>query len=269
MTPSTGQFPPNEKKLPVAPCGARKARPGAYTIIELLTVIAIIGILITILVPSFTAVRLTMKRKLSQSAINTIDAACNAYYNDFHDYPPSRDDRAGSPYRNWSGGELIALLLLGYAPDVGNDGSPRTGLSPIQETDLSNDDGQAGFGYRLHARGKTYGPYGGTEKLSLARGGNAYIFKDALDNDILYYKFGNYEKGGDIVHYDADHNPGPDQDFLDPPGGTPSPYTCNQDGRYYRRDFILISPGPDGRFNERRLSASDDVTNMVTSLDRM
>lgn len=71
-------------------------RPSAFTLVELLTVIFIIGLLIAILIPSLGAARNTAKKLSSQKTLSSIDAGLQLFRNDHekdfpqtNGYPPS------------------------------------------------------------------------------------------------------------------------------------------------------------------------------------
>ena len=64
----------------------------AFTLIELLCVIAIIGILAAILFPILTRARETAKRTTCTSNLRTIGQAISLYASDFDDYYPRADD---------------------------------------------------------------------------------------------------------------------------------------------------------------------------------
>jgi len=89
-----------------------------FTTIELLTVIAIIGMLVAILVPAMNMVRNTAKRTQQKAQLTSIDVALMTFKSDYGNYPPS-DWKAGSGY---CGAQKLceALLgwdLLGFHPD--------------------------------------------------------------------------------------------------------------------------------------------------------
>ena len=187
------------------------------------------------LLPSLNRFRLVAAKAKTQSAINLIDGACRYYFNDFDDYPPSKD----ANYSGWTGSELLVLFLTGYGPDASG---------PFPSADLSADDGVEGYGFRLAKRGDVYGPYNGTEKLDV-RSDPRPEFVDtfgAFGNPILYYRWTG-------SNYDSDHN----NDDPDDPNN----YAQNTDGAYYRTDFILISRGNNTDWNAPLEADSDDVTN--------
>ncbi len=81
-------------------CGSKKGRQmetrrKAFTIVEILTVITIIALLVGILIPAITKVRMMVKEMQQKAQFNTITLAIGAFKNDFGYYPPSfsRDSR--------------------------------------------------------------------------------------------------------------------------------------------------------------------------------
>ncbi len=64
-------------------------RPGAFTLIELLIVIAIISILASIAVPNFVHAQVRAKLARVQSDLQTISTALEAYASDVGEYPPN------------------------------------------------------------------------------------------------------------------------------------------------------------------------------------
>jgi type II secretory pathway pseudopilin PulG len=65
----------------------RKSRQEAFTLIELLTVIGIIVLLVAILLPVVSAVRLKAYVVNTQQQMSVIQAACQSYFHDFNAYP--------------------------------------------------------------------------------------------------------------------------------------------------------------------------------------
>ena len=77
--------------------GNRKARRG-FTLVEMLTVVAIVAILVAILVPAVSAVRKNARATATRGAIQTISTGISAYQADQRvggSYPPSRSDEPG------------------------------------------------------------------------------------------------------------------------------------------------------------------------------
>jgi prepilin-type N-terminal cleavage/methylation domain-containing protein len=90
-----------------------------FTVVELLTVVAIIAILVAVLVPSLTAVRSLAKETKQKSQLTTIALAIEAFKNDYGDYPPSYY-WLGAPYPppaagfGYCGAQKLAEALLGW-----------------------------------------------------------------------------------------------------------------------------------------------------------
>jgi hypothetical protein len=70
------------------------------------------------------------------------------------------------------------LYLTGYGADTAGNGTP-TG-------DMLNSDGKQGYGFRLRAQGRDYGPYGGAETFEKGQVGGYPVFVDAWGAPIGY-----------------------------------------------------------------------------------
>ncbi|MHC4715383.1 MAG: type II secretion system protein, partial [Planctomycetota bacterium] len=118
-------------RTPNNPTAATRREPKAFTLLELMTVVLIIGLVLTILMPTLAQVRTMFLSRKTQHIINLISHACAAYRSDIENYPADA----------W---ELVQAL-----------------------TGRDDGDDKKGYGFRLVERGKVYGPYGGTEKLRI------------------------------------------------------------------------------------------------------
>ncbi len=88
----------------------------AFTLIELLTVIAIIGILAAILIPVVGAVRLSAREAKSLSNLRQIGVSLHLYADEHNDrFPPGYFFRPGEGERIWTT-ELLPYLGLEAAP---------------------------------------------------------------------------------------------------------------------------------------------------------
>src|SRR5688572_31182366 len=65
--------------------------PSAFTLIELITVIAIIAILMSLLFPVLAAAREHTRRGKAKTVAKVIVNACKNYANDYGKYPPIPD----------------------------------------------------------------------------------------------------------------------------------------------------------------------------------
>lgn len=103
-------------------------RPG-FTLVELLTVIAIISLLIGILVPSLSRARDQAKAAQTSGQISSLTKACEMFFNDFQGYPQSSGQNPFEQSANarLAGAQWLALTLVGtdrrgyVKPETRND----------------------------------------------------------------------------------------------------------------------------------------------------
>ena len=81
---------------------AHPATREAFTLIELLIVVAIIGILAAIAVPNFLHAQIRSKIARVQAELHTVSVAVEAYAVDRGGYPPDADDRPGFDPAYWN-----------------------------------------------------------------------------------------------------------------------------------------------------------------------
>ena len=215
------------------------SRRRGFSLVELLVVVGVIMLLVGILMPSFNRAKMSMKKSASRANLSMIEQGCRQFYNDFKQvYPPSNNSDMGG----LDGRHLIVVYMTGYAddkPTANPDGTPGS--------DLSDDDGKTGWGWRTETRGRVHGPYHGTESIKIASdGGVKKVFLDAFGQSIYYYR---YDSG-----YNAGHNSNTGPDYL---GDLPT----------YRRDFVLMSKGPDEEWGEfsgsKPETGFDDINNFA------
>lgn len=209
--------------------GLKQCRAAAFTLVEMLAVIAIIGLLIGILVPAVSNARYQAQGARTQGLLSSLGDGCEQFQNENRGYPVSRGGNPfesstypGPPSVYLSGAEWLALQLAG--PDL------RGWVKPIKQNDCGtigidqvdwlhwyenqpthehtrfgpyvNADGKIAQTPEIYKREHTYtGPIPDT----LARGGggsgssdwsNADIpfFVDAFGYPILYYVASAYAK---------------------------------------------------------------------------
>ncbi len=94
-----------------------RGRPG-FTLVELLTVIAIIVLLIGILIPALSSARSQAKGSSTTGLIKSLDSGCEMFRGDFNQYPQSRGP---NPFEGDSGTLLMGAQWLGLqlvGPDM-------------------------------------------------------------------------------------------------------------------------------------------------------
>jgi type II secretory pathway pseudopilin PulG len=107
-----------------------KAKITGFTLVELLTVLAVITMLVGLLVPSLQMVRQVSRETKQKAQFAAIEAALTTYRNDWGDYPVSFQHDPGGG--QWCGAQKLALGLLGWdlmgfhpQTDWGLNGDPR------------------------------------------------------------------------------------------------------------------------------------------------
>ena len=93
----------------------------AFTLVELLTVVGIIALLISIVIPSLANARRQARRTTSRATLSTIETALNMFHNDFQNYPDStqREDRIrdlpnATTHHMLSGAHWLVRALAGH-----------------------------------------------------------------------------------------------------------------------------------------------------------
>ncbi len=95
-------------------------KKAAFTIVELLTVMSIIVILFSLLVPALNMVRRYAKRVKQNAQFHSIDAAMQLFNSEFEGYPPSGQwDSTGAQYPGAMklAEAMVGQDLLGFNPD--------------------------------------------------------------------------------------------------------------------------------------------------------
>ncbi|MGB2808409.1 MAG: type II secretion system protein [Sedimentisphaerales bacterium] len=96
-----------------------KREKTGFTLVELLTVLAIIALLVSLLIPSLTLIRNTAKEAKQKAQLTEIGLALTAFRTDYGDYPPSYwmpppgTGPPGPPATDYCGAQKLAEALLG------------------------------------------------------------------------------------------------------------------------------------------------------------
>jgi prepilin-type N-terminal cleavage/methylation domain-containing protein len=139
----------------------------AFTIIELIIVIAILLILMGMLMPVVTGMRQRAKRKLAKTEIEGICLALEKYFASTGEYPPSNSDY----------GEIPNEVTLG-----GNDPTD----PPLATSLYFYLCGPEGKGIKIPGDPRVYGPYIEFKGKRLAPRGGSYVVKDPWGNPYIY-----------------------------------------------------------------------------------
>jgi len=259
----------------------------AFTLVELLTVIAIISLLVTIILPSLGNARTLARATKTKALIRTIETCLEAFH---EEYPPSSLNTAappagvGDPYGNGDvyaayGAETLVWALTGAdllgTPGFGPNMSATVGSGGLYELDA---------GEPLHPRTNPYIEPGeqftrefltniapGSATTRTAWGPHvppdfyASVYVDSFNSPILYWKANTSQNG--LAKYNVDDNAG----ILERGNSNASDdhplyagfdkfiqdFRINATDMPHKKDsYLLISAGPDETFGTR-----DDLTN--------
>ena len=125
----------------------KRERTG-FTLVELLTVLAIITMLVGLLVPSMATVRRFARETKQRAQLTTIDLALTAFRDEYGEYPPSEYE--GALFPDYCAAHKLAEALLGW--DL-------MGFHPRSDFRASGSNDAGEFVYDPASLGERRGPY--------------------------------------------------------------------------------------------------------------
>jgi len=227
----------------------RPRRRCGFTLIELLVVIGIIGVLVTLLVPTVSRATAMVRERVTRSIIKELEIGLEAFKADFGIYPPSKPYVPNDPAsgRRLTGAANLAYYLLG--PGRSGWGTAGGGVMPFGDARPN----------------RSYGPYfqAGEDAMryyeDASREGEIAGFLDRFNPaGVILYFAGRVLPDGSTQFDWADCNDGGadylartnyasleyfQQSVMEPKGRSQTAPT-----RYWRQDYFLVSPGMDGRY---------------------
>jgi prepilin-type N-terminal cleavage/methylation domain-containing protein len=252
-----------------------------FTLIELLVVISIMGLMISLLIPTVSMAMQAARRNMTAGIIRQIEAGLNTYRDDFGGFPPSRPDRGETDLKvkaNIGPMPTGAANLVYYlrGPSGNGWGTGAGGRLPGDTgSSVSAARGSRSFGpyYRVETDALKWGSVPGvSDPVPLgfldafkpagvilyfrydphpdmdATGIKPYPAYQLADNNTMSPAMGTTRYDGtDVGDPEALVNFG-DQAKLDELVRVSRPSISYYVYKYYREDYVLVSPGADGRY---------------------
>jgi prepilin-type N-terminal cleavage/methylation domain-containing protein len=233
-----------------------------FTLIELLCVIAIIGLLVSILLPVVNRAAAAGKRARVSAMLQAISVALDSYHDDFHEYPRAGVSNGATPTR---GSDLLVRALIApFAQAVDGLDGPGFRASKIV-------DGSGNY------QGKPYQAYIPADKFKLiwdpTDKDKPCEIQDGAGGAILYYPatsikpninvangyIGAHPKAMFDSSYGSDHLKPEAFMFMmgDDSSGSPNGGIDNGEKAKTLSPYVLWAPGPDGMYGPKSLTPVD------------
>jgi len=214
----------------------------AFTLVELLVVVAIIALLIGILVPAVLIGQRTVEQGAAEQFMNGIALGLSVYKNDFDRLPPSDASGASGTMfgmssgslSGWDGGALMTQAVAGA--EAG--------------------DGVKGLGFRAGGAtdGPKSGPYVEPGENDLARISGRYYLVDQWDQPIAYYR----ARGGQSSLWPSGRFVQADNAGIAGTNPSLDNHPETDETALRASGFVLYSPGRDGK-NDSNEARGDDI----------
>jgi len=243
----------------------KRTRAPAFTLVELLTVIAIITLLIGILVPSLSAARAQATRTAVKAQLNAIQSGCEMFRNDENKYPESNPYTFGvygnaanqnTAVTNWEvvdtgglplqGAHLIVDAMIGR-DSLGYDPKPGTGPGAGVESRWSTAPGAPPTTFPRARRNAYIKPEGIALANTAKPPQDAYgtypntTLPQADAADSICPTFAD-KFGFPVLYYRANPRANQQTPIIQSPVGTPIDARVS-DGVYDGRDNVLFTDG--------------------------
>ena len=86
----------------------------AFTFVELLVVITVVGVLAALLLPVMSQSKASAKSTVCQSNLKQINLGMRLYWDDNSSFPPGVTNTTGAPFGYWTGYKELLKSYVGF-----------------------------------------------------------------------------------------------------------------------------------------------------------